>query len=82
MYLSYSPLKAEENLLRFLSSATLSRSEPEVYRWIYKELSKSILSTVRPFYARPSNRQALISTSTPEGKSNLDNASTVLEEEV
>jgi len=27
-------------------------------------------------------RQALISTSTPEGRSSLDNASTVLEEEV
>jgi hypothetical protein len=84
------------------SSATLFRDQPEVCRWICKELNNLFDFCPPPFQGpddrfklsiplsrplrdkkgRKAGRQALISTSTPEGRSSLDKASTVLEEDV
>src|SRR6185437_9173666 len=72
-----------------LSSAILSLSE--VYRWNLKELLPNRATTLnhcrtietpqKKCDAWPP-RQALISTSTPDGRSSLDKASTVREDDV
>gem|GEM_PF-5107049 len=53
----------------------LRRHNPIATRYAQPQIATHKLDATR-------SRQALISTSTPEGRSSFDNASTVLEEEV